>query len=73
MVAGTHGILPMASACSMAGKSSDQIEAAVITPAANPKKILLKLRLKFFRTKKTQAAPAVVIKKMNSRPNVVSK
>ena len=47
----------------MAGIIRLQIDAATITPAANPVKILCMLRLILPLRKKTQAAPAVVPRK----------
>ena len=52
----------------MAGINSDHTEAATITPAANPRKILCTDALTSLRKKKTTDAPSVVIKNVNPVP-----
>ena len=53
----------MADACSMAGSSRLQMEAATMTPAANPVRIRCILSLMAFFMRNTQAAPKDVPKK----------
>lgn len=53
---------------SMAGMSSDQTDAAIMTPAANPRKTCWKDALISPRKKKTTAAPSAVIKNVNPVP-----
>ena len=48
----------------MAGKSSDQTLAAIITPAAKPSMISSKVR-EIERVKKTSDAPSTVISQVN--------
>ena len=58
----------------MAGISSDQTDAAIITPAANPMKIRCIFTLsRWRRSKKTMAEPNVVIKKVKPVPNAAHK
>ena len=59
---------PEASASSMAGMSRLHTEAAIITPAAKPRKIRWMDALSCFRNRKTMAAPRVVIKKVKPVP-----
>ena len=66
--AGIQPIPPAASASSMAGISSDQTDAAIITPAAKPKKIRCAPAPAFFRNKNTTAAPSVVIRNVKPVP-----
>ena len=49
----------------MAGSSRLNTDAAVITPAANPRKIRCILPLTLLRNKNTREAPKAVIKKVN--------
>ena len=65
--AGIQPICPSSSACSMAGLSSDQTLAAIITPAAKPRKMWC-MSLRSPRKKKTTAEPAVVISQVNPHP-----
>ena len=58
----------MSTACSIAGSSRLQTEAATITPAAKPVRARCTSSLKLFRIKKTQAAPSVVPAKGISNP-----
>ena len=66
--AGTQPICPSFSACSMAGFRSDQTLAAIMTPAANPRKIWC-MSLRSLRKKKTTADPAVVMSQVKPRPS----
>lgn len=66
--AGIHPICPSSSACSMAGLSRDHTLAAIMTPAANPKKILW-VMARSLRKKKTTAEPAVVISHVKPHPS----
>ena len=52
----------------MAGMSSDQTDAAIITPAANPKKIRWARALVRPRNKNTRLDPRLVIKKVKPVP-----
>ena len=70
--AGTKLDAPQLSAPSIAGMSSDQTEAAVITPAAKPKKRVLSFSGRSFLKKNTSAAPAAVDMKIIEKPNIVS-
>ena len=58
--AGTKDHLPMSWACSMAGISRLQMEAATITPAAKPVSARCTRGLRDFFMKNTQAAPRAV-------------
>ena len=58
----------MSAACSIAGSSRLQMEAATITPAAKPVSARCTISPKLFRKKKTQAAPSVVPAKGISSP-----
>ncbi len=72
--AGSQPAIPWLSASSMAGISSDQTDAAIITPAANPMKIRCIFTLsRWRRSKKTMAEPNVVIKKVKPVPNAAHK
>ncbi len=62
--AGTHGVVLLSSAISIAGFSSDQKLAAIITPAANPN-IEFKIRLSIVLKKKTIDAPNAVTPQVN--------
>lgn len=55
--AGTHPTMPMASASSMAGIRRLHMLAAIITPAANPRKIRWTVGSGRLRKKNTVAAP----------------
>ena len=66
--AGTHPTCPAPSASSMAGISRDQTDAAIITPAANPRKIRWAEAVTCLRKKNTTAAPREVIRKVNPVP-----
>ena len=57
IVAGIHPIVPWLSAISIDGIIKDQTDAAIITPAANPKKTFWTFVLTFFLKIKTTAAP----------------
>ena len=61
------------SAISMAGISSDQTEAAIITPAANPRKLRWNSSPACLRKKKTIPAPAAVARKVKPVPSSASK
>ena len=76
---GQMTFLPSASNCSMAGKSNEKTAAAVMTPAANPKKICCVFCDMSFRKKNTVAAPSTVARqvapvpisaKISSRPSI---
>lgn len=67
-VAASQPGFPWASEFSIAGIISDQIEAAIITPEANPKNIFCNLSLIGFLNANTTAAPNVVPKKGISIP-----
>ena len=58
--AGRNAHLPFAADCSMAGTIRLQIEAATITPAANPVNARCTPTFRSFFKKKTQAAPPAV-------------
>ena len=58
----------MSAACSIAGSSRLQMEAATMTPAAKPVSARCTISPKLFRIKKTQAAPSVVPAKGISSP-----
>jgi len=66
--AGTKDHRPMSAACSIAGSSRLQMEAATMTPAAKPVSARCTISPKLFRIKKTQAAPSVVPAKGISSP-----
>ena len=66
--AGIHPGQPAASASSIAGMSRDQTEAAVIIPAAKPRKIRCIPAVVPFLKNKTTEAPKVVIRKVNPVP-----
>lgn len=69
--AGIQAILPSFSAISIAGINSDQIEAAIMTPAANPSKIFSIFPCNLFFIKKTIADPNVVPTKGINKPNTI--
>ena len=58
--AGAHAIFPCASAMSMDGMSSDHMDAAIMTPAANPSRAFSTSGDILSFIKKTMAAPSVV-------------
>ena len=58
--AGTHGITPCSAAISMDGIKSDQTDAAIITPAANPSNAFSSRAFISLRIRNTIAAPSVV-------------
>ncbi len=62
-VAGIHFIFPCSPAISIAGIKSDQIDAAIITPDANPNNTFSIFLFNLFFIKKTIAEPKVVPKK----------
>ena len=66
--AGSQPGMPDPSAWSMAGISRLHTEAAIITPAANPRKMRCTSALILFLKKKTRAAPRVVIRKVKPVP-----
>ena len=66
--AGTQPMPPAASASSMAGMSRLHTDAAIITPAANPRKIRCMASPDRRRRKNTIAAPSDVIKKVKPVP-----
>ena len=66
--AGSQPGRPSSWASSMAGISRDHMLAAIITPAAKPRKIRWMDALSCFRNRKTMAAPRVVIKKVKPVP-----
>ena len=68
--AGIQPIPPEAVASSMAGINRLQTEAAIITPAAKPRKILWIKAFTVLRKKKTIDAPKAVIKKVKPVPSI---
>ena len=71
--AGIQPTWPASSARSMAGMSSDHTDAAIMTPAANPRNarwIAMLLRL---RNRNTEAAPSVVIRNVNPVPDAAQR
>jgi hypothetical protein len=66
--AGTHPTMPMASASSMAGIRRLHMLAAIITPAANPRKIRWTVGSGRLRKKNTVAAPRAVSRAVNPVP-----
>ena len=60
----SHGIIFKLSDISIDGERSDQNDAAIITPAANPN-IASIIFLLIFLKKKTMAAPSIVILQVN--------
>ena len=66
--AGSSPEPPAASASSMAGMSRLQTDAAVITPAAKPRKARCAVGLTDPRKKKTSDAPRAVMKKVKPVP-----
>lgn len=60
VTAGTKDHVPILLSCSMAGIRRLQMDAATITPAANPVSALCTFLLKSFLMKNTHAAPADV-------------
>ncbi|SBW08114.1 hypothetical protein KL86CLO1_12399 [uncultured Eubacteriales bacterium] len=71
--AGTQPTIPAASASSMAGMSKDQTDAAIITPAAKPRKIRCAPAVACFLKKKTTDAPKLVIKNVKPVPMAAHK
>jgi hypothetical protein len=71
-LAGSQAILPCSSAISIAGINNDQIDAAIITPEANPNNSFWMEGLISFFTKKTIDAPKVVPKKGIIKPIIAS-
>ena len=69
-VGGNQDIFPCSSAIFIAGIKSDQIDAAIITPDANPSKIFFINVLILFFNKKTNADPKVVPKNGISIPMI---
>ena len=69
--AGTKAHGPMPEACSMAGTSRLQMEAATMTPAAKPVSARCTCRFSAFFIKNTHADPAVVPKNGISRPQIM--
>ena len=67
--AGSQPGWPASSACSMAGMSSDHTDAAIMTPAAKPKNTRWSSMLSRLRNRKTEAAPSVVMEKVNAVPH----
>ena len=65
---GTSGLFPWVSAISMAGSSKDQTDAAIITPAAKPKKIFCVLSDISFLKKNTMPAPKTVARHVKPVP-----
>ena len=66
--AGIQPMCPAASASEIAGIKRLQTEAAIITPAANPRKIFCAPPLICLRKRNTIAAPSVVIKNVKPVP-----
>jgi len=66
--AGIQPVCPEASASSMAGIRRLQTEAAIMTPAAKPKRIFCVLPLIARRNKNTIAAPATVMRNVKPVP-----
>ena len=66
--AGNQPGIPAACASSIAGMSKLQTDAAIMTPAANPRNIFCIPTLTSFLKKKTIAAPKVVIRKVKPVP-----
>ena len=73
IVAGIHPIFPCSLPISIAGIIKDQIEAANITPAANPLKIFWSFGLISFLKKKTTPEPKVVAINGTKIPIIVPK
>ena len=66
--AGSQPGVPAASASSMAGMSRLHTDAAIITPAAKPRKMRCTAALSRARNRKTMAAPVAVIRKVKPVP-----
>ena len=66
--AGIHPMPPAFSASLIAGISRDHTDAAIITPAANPRKTLCIFILISPRNRNTIAAPSVVIRNVKPVP-----
>ena len=73
LTAGNQESLPYFSDCDIAGSRSDQIDAAIITPEANPIKDFCSCSLMLFLIKKTIAEPSVVPMKGIKIPKNTSK
>lgn len=71
-MAGNHAIFPCSSDISIAGRIKDQIDAAIITPDANPNNSFSTILFILFLIKNTIAAPKVVPAKGINNPNVNS-
>ena len=71
-MAGSHAIFPWSSDISIAGKIKDQIDAAIITPDANPNNSFSTILFILFLIKNTIAAPKVVPAKGINNPKVSS-
>ena len=67
--AGRYACPPLASAISMAGMSSDQTEAAIITPEAKPSSAFCTFAPICFLKKNTVAEPSTVPASGSSRPS----
>ncbi len=70
--AGSQAMRPRSELSSMAGTMRLQIEAATMTPAANPVRTRVTMRLIWPRMRKTSAAPSVVPANGIARPQAVS-
>gem|GEM_PF-2395455 len=66
--AASHPVCPPASASSIAGISRLHTEAAIMTPAANPRNTFCTLPLMVLLKRNTIAAPSAVIEKVNPVP-----
>ena len=55
---------------SMAGINSDQTDAAIITPAANPRNTRCMAGLMSFRKKNTMPAPRIVARQVKPVPSI---
>ena len=69
--AGSHSIPPCAAVSSIAGMSSDQTDAAIITPEAKPSRAFCRAGFISPLRKNAIAAPSVVPAKGISRPSAV--
>ena len=70
--AGRKAHFPIPSACCIAGISRLHMEAATMTPPANPVSARCTFCFRFFLMKNTQAEPAAVPAKGISRPKITS-
>lgn len=68
---GRMGLCPASRAMSIAGMSRDHTAAAVMTPAAKPRKTFCVLEDMSFRKKKTMAAPITVARQVKPVPSRV--